>query len=401
MIDSRYYFKRSEIFFFLAWFLFLISVLFESTALYQTQQDLLSTLTKGLRYCAYLLCCYKIVYYNRNVKTRSFAVFLFIILCFAMSCIASTNKTMLLYLLVLLAIIGVDGDRLINFTAWIQGFFIAIVVILSQIGILQDYVFGAGTDRIRHGLGFSWTTTGAILYFYFLLGYIYLRKEKFGIKEAIILEIINIFFFRMTNSKMAFLLSSLFLFFFSVKSKSKENRKETDDCAQKKGLLLLIPFILFCLAVISAKFYDPSIHVLSSFNNILSNRLELGHRAIERYGFSILGQKIKWMGFSIKKPTLEAMTEYNYVDSSYLQLALQYGLLFIFIVIGIYTYGIYRAIQLSDFYLIDIYIIVLIFALVEPRLMNFAFNPFPLLIFSTISNEEEEPHKKMRGQCYD
>ena len=397
MSDSRYFIKRSEIFFFLAWFLFLISVLFENTALFLAQQNFLSSMTKGLRYCAYLLCCFKIAYYSKRKKKRLSVIILFIVLCFGVSCIASTNKTMFLYLFVLIAAVGIDGSHFIRFTTWIQGIFIAFVVILSQIGILQDYVFGVGTDRIRHGLGFSWTTTGAILYFYFLLGYIYLRKEKFSIKEGILLEVINLFFFKMTDSKMAFLLSSLFIFFFLIKSKSKENQKVTDDSAQKKRLLLLIPFILFCLAVISAKFYDPSINVLSSFNNVLSNRLELGHRAIERYGFLFWGQKIKWMGFSINKPTLEAMTEYNYVDSSYLQLALQYGLVFIFIVIGIYTYGIYRAIQLNDSYLIDIYIIVLIFALIEPRLMNFAFNSFPILIFSTIINEEEEPYTENEG----
>lgn len=401
MIDSRYYFKRSEIFFFLAWFLFLFSVLFESTALYQTQQFFLSALTKGLRYCAYLFCCFKIVYYNENVKKRSLAIFLFIVLCFAMSCIASTNKTMLLYLLVLIAAIGVDGNLIINFTARIQGIFIAIVVILSQIGILQDYVFGVGTDRVRHGLGFSWTTTGAILYFYFLLNYIFLRKEKFSVKEAVILEIFNLFFFRMTDSKMAFLLSSLFLLFFVIKSKLIENGKVISDSVHGKRLLLLIPIFLLFIAIITATFYDPSIHFMSSFNNTLSNRLELGHRAIERYGFTLFGQKIQWMGFSIKNPTLEAMTEYNYVDSSYLQLALQYGLLFILIVVGIYIYGIYQSIRENDSYLMAIYLIVLIFALVEPRLMNFAFNPFPLLIFSTISNNDEYPHKINEGECYD
>jgi hypothetical protein len=398
MIETRYYFKRSELIFFLAWIFFLFSLLFESTALYQTYQESFSTLTKGLRYCAYLICCFKIIFYNRNVKQKSLAVLLFIILCFILSCIASTNKTMILYLLILLGAIGVESKRLIKLTIWIQGVFLSVVVILSKIGILQDYVFGKGTNRIRHGLGFSWTTTGPILYFYFLLGFIYMKKEKFTLKEAVLLEIINVFFYQETDSKMAFLLSSLFLFIFVFESKFKREKQSLKSLEHDKLFLMLIPILLLLIAIFSAKLYDPSKNILNSLNSLLSNRLELGHRAIEKYGFSIFGQKIEWVGFNIQRPTLD--NEYNYVDSSYLQLTLEYGFLFIFIVIGIYVYGIYRAIESEDRYLLYIYIIILLFALTEPRLMNFAFNPFPLLIFTYASEDKTYLNEKDIEESY-
>lgn len=76
---------------------------------------------------------------------------------------------------------------------------------------------------------------------------------------------------------------------------------------------------------------------------------------------------------------------YNYVDCSYLQLLLEYGVLFLIAVIGIYTVAIYRAVKVQDYYLVWILLIVLLFGITEPRLMNFAFNPFPLMAFCRLS----------------
>ena len=264
---------------------------------------------------------------------------------------------------------------------------------MSKLGILQDFLFGEGTERIRHGLGFSWTTTGPILFFYFMLGYIYLKKEKFGFKQACILGLFNILFFHFTDSRMAFLLSSAFLLFFTFISKNNVKKK-----IEHKYLFMAIPVVLCTLSIVIESVYNPESQVLNSLNHLLSNRLALGKNAVNKYGFSLLGQKIEWIGFNINNPDMS--TDYNYVDSSYLQLTLEYGFFFIFIVIGIYLYGIYRAIKSEDRYLLYIYIIILLFALTEPRLMNFAFNPFPLLIFTYASEDKTCLNKKDIEESY-
>lgn len=395
---NTYRFNKSEILFFSAWILFLLSLLIGATTLQRIKY--LGMLAKGLRYLAYLICCTEIC--RTKMKKNKVFILVFIFLIFMISCISSTNKTLLLYLLVLFASINIDKREIMRLTAHLQGFFLAIVVLLSQIGIMEDYLFGKRRDRIRHGLGFSWTTTGPILYFYFMLGYIYLRKEKFSVAEAILLEVINIFFYKLTDTRMAFMLSTLFLIFFSVQNL---NRRCWKKLSKLKGFYLLIPMALCLLAFVSAIYFNPNQHIFALVNKLLSNRLMLGHRAIKEYGFTLFGQPIKWMGYSIKHPTL-ANSKYNYVDSSYLQLALNYGVLLITVVVAMYTYGIYKAIRQQDYYLVFIYLFVLVFALTEPRLMNFAFNPFPLMVFSgkpikkwkRILNFREEESRQLDNQ---
>lgn len=389
---------KSEILFFSAWVLFLISILLETISYFSAGSPLI--ITKGIRYIAYYICCYKL--FKSRFSKNNIIVLGVVLIAFLISCISSTNKTLLLYLLVLFPSINIDKRKIMRLTTWIQGIFLAIVVLLSQTGILEDYLFGKHSDRIRHGLGFSWTTTGPILYFYFMLGYIYLRKEKFSVAEAILLEVINIFFYQLTNTRMAFMLSTLFLIFFSVQNL---NRRRWKKLSKLKGFYLLIPMALCLLAFVSAIYFNPNQHIFASVNKLLSNRLMLGHQAIKEYGFTLFGQPIKWMGYSIKHPTL-ANSKYNYVDSSYLQLALNYGVLLITVVVAMYTYGIYKAIRQQDYYLVFIYLFVLVFALTEPRLMNFAFNPFPLMVFSgkpikkwkRILNFREEESRQLDNQ---
>lgn len=109
------------------------------------------------------------------------------------------------------------------------------------------------------------------------------------------------------------------------------------------------------------KLYDESIHSWFWLNSILSDRLRLGANAIEQYGFSLFGKPIEWIGFSIKKTTMEEAIGYNYVDSSYLQLGLNYGLIFLGVVLLIYSIIMNRAIKRKDYYLVSIITIILLF----------------------------------------
>lgn len=373
--------ERSEVLFYVAWILFLISMLMETTALCERSvTNVLPFVLKIMRYGAYLICCLKIML--TDLEKRSFWGICFMMGIFLFSFFGSSNQTMLLYSFIMLAAISVDGYKIIRVTTVTQGFFLTIIVLLSQVGILEDYLFVRDAGHYRHGLGFSWTTTSAIIYFYFILGYIYVKQEKLKILHVIILEAFNYWLYRMTDSRMAFLISSIFVVFFAFQS---INRKRWKFLSKFNRIYILVPIILFVFCIILFLNYNEINPMFIKLNELLSDRLSLGSSAIQKYGFSLFGQKIEWVGYSINTPTKVDAVGYNYVDSSYLQLALNYGIFFVITILVIYMYAIYKAIRIKNYYLVAIYMAVLLFSMTEPRLMNLTFNPFPLFAFAQLN----------------
>ena len=116
-----------------------------------------------------------------------------------------------------------------------------------------------------------------------------------------------------------------------------------------------------------------------AINAAFSNRPYFGKIALETYGVSLFGQPITWLTGT--DGTKVSGMDYFYVDSSYLHLGLNYGMLFLIIVLLIYSVVLYKAVRQKDYYLISIVTVILVFSVTEPRLMNLAFNPFPLLAF--------------------
>ena len=128
-------------------------------------------------------------------------------------------------------------------------------------------------------------------------------------------------------------------------------------------------------------FYIPTDARWQKINSVLSGRLELGCFGWRDYGFSLLGTKIEWIGFS-HNATAGA---YNYVDCSYMQILLENGLIPLVIIIVVYTYIMYMAVKEKDFYLQTAVLLITAFSITEPRLLNLAYNPLPFFGITYIS----------------
>jgi hypothetical protein len=381
--------KMADFLFYVAWALFLLSSLLEHTILTIGENaDMLLMCMKLVRYIAYGICFIKIVNGRYHRKILLSGIMIGVI--FILSYLGSGNRVMCLYLLVLFAAFGIDGRQSIKISYRIQALVLGIFITLSLGGIVTDHIFEPDS-RMRHGLGFNWATTAPILYLYIILGYIYIKRENTTCIEYLIMECVNIWLYKMTDTRMAFILSSLFLLFFALEGLFRNRWKYW----RRLGMLYCgVPVLLSFFAFFLHWGYDAENEIWSKLNSLLSNRLYLGKNAIATYGISLFGQKIRWVGFSVRRDTVSGVTGYNYVDCSYIQMMLEYGVIFLAIVVGIYTIAVYRAVKEEDWYLVFALLIVLGFGITEPRLMNFAFNPFPLMAFCRLRQPEIERRKE-------
>ena len=182
---------------------------------------------------------------------------------------------------------------------------------------------------------------------------------------------------------MAFLLLSLFILTMLL---VKIGKNKWFLVEKTKWLWVAVPTIIASIAIAIHAFYSPESIIWQKLNDILSGRLQLGKDAIADFGFTLFGQYIEWKGFSIGHLSGEG---YNYVDCSYLQLILEYGSIFLILILILYSFVIYKCIKKKNYYLLWSIVFVLVLSITEPRLMNLAFNPFPVIFLCEIEGEKK------------
>lgn len=372
--------NKNEYFFLIGWLLFDVTNLFDLTTLFSTSGQL-TFILKLVRYVGYLIFAINILFQVINQK-KVFCLLIFFVISL-ITMFNSSTTTMFLYALIFFAANKVNSKKIMKLTLITHICIVFSTVILSQIGVLQDYLFVRNEELsiYRHSLGFTWTTTAPILFFYTTLIYFYLKKEKIDLLLCFFFEIIAIWFYVKTNTRMVFFLESITITFMIIQ---RINKSRWKFFSKLKKIYIYFPSIICLIIIFIFKCFNEKSNLWLRINNLFSDRLALGANAISKYGFTFLGQKIEWIGYNINNLS---PVGYNYVDCSYLQLCLNYGFLFLIAVIFIYSIILFKAIYCRDFYLITIILIILLFSITEPRLMNLAFNPFPLLAFCSIEKK--------------
>ena len=370
----------------IAWILFLIAVLLDLTAWAALDQSgTFYMLMKYMKYASAVLSIIAIVlnFTLKKYNLKWFLIYACLAIVFALTYYFSRNGILIYYFLIFAAAMKQDSKRIMTLSAIVTGAMILVNVLCGYLGLEVNYLFDS-SDRMRWGLGFSWTTTGAILFFFFVLEYIYLRKQKMRWFEFAILEAVNAYFFIMTDSKMAFGLLTVILVFFFIESLFKNHWK---ILGRLKWLMILLPLIFAVVAIVSYLLYNPDVDFWKSLNKLFSGRYKLGASGIETYGITAFGQEINWTGYWLGN--LDG-AGYNYVDCSYLQLLLQNGVVTLIAVVAMYVFGAFRAFKIKDFTLLCILGFICLFSITEPRLLNLAFNAFPILVFASLNNEPLE-----------
>lgn len=373
-----------EILYGIALAIILITSLIPQTAIYTRNENaLLGIITNSIQALGYLLCLVKIVLSRKEYSINEIVFFCILFAVFLISGFNIQHKFFFLTAILLISTVRADSVSISEVSLCIQSVILFVVVFLSQIGLLEDKIFNPET-RSRHILGFNWITVAPILFFFICLLYIYIRSEKFKWYEAIVLELINYYFYHMTNTRMTFLLCSVVIIFFTVQSLWKGL---FGYLKKLNWVYFIIPIVLVIVSIVAAYFYNPDNSIFLKANSILSGRLQLGHDALHYYKFPLFGQAIIWNGFGLLNDGI--VDNYNYVDCSYLQIGMWYGAFVLILLIAIYMYGIYKSIKANNYWAVFVFLFVLVHSMTEPHLINVAVNATVLLPLSDIRTIED------------
>ena len=190
----------------------------------------------------------------------------------------------------------------------------------SQKGIIANMFMNAD-GGYRFSLGFNYVSFASQRMFFALCSYLMFRGKKITYIELMALLLATIYMYQQTSTSSPFYLSILILTYalLSVKIFKKEfiiGNFWTKTLVQYGFILALVIILYFC-------FYSSGnlFHLVDQFTH---NRLRLSVNGFQNFGVSWLGQPISFTTLDIFG---NFTSNYNYIDSSFVQLLVIDGLI--------------------------------------------------------------------------
>lgn len=177
---------------------------FSNTAWYTLSEGMIFyNMLKGIRYIIYLL--FVILIFYKMIKHKySKESILYLCLIGVLSLIGfktGNDKSLFFTVLFWAAMFGLNSSKVFTCSLCVQGGLLIVTILSAFLGLADNSLLDV--ERARYSLGFNWANLSPILYLFVVMLYIYKRKDKITIIECIVLEIINVFLYKFTNTKMA------------------------------------------------------------------------------------------------------------------------------------------------------------------------------------------------------
>lgn len=301
--------------------------------------------------------------------------FLFSILS-VMVYIKTGNRDILLMALFIFASYNIEFSNIIKCAMVIKSIFLILCTLLSILHIIPNYEFYEFRG-VRKSLGYVTYNYAPRELFYIICYYIYLKKTKFKFIELIIIELLAFYYAQMTLSRTTFYLITLMVGIV-VLNKLTLNKFFKTSFSRMISYIYILASV-FTVVVLKLYMINPVKYKFLNF--FTTGRLEYSIIALNKYGISLFGQKIEWVGLAFNQ---SKVIEYNYVDNSYLQMLLNYGIIYTIVVVVCLTLICRYAIRSNNYNLVIILVILAIRAIVEPQLWVVQYNIFSLLLLPTI-----------------
>ena len=279
------------------------------------------------------------------------------------------------------------GARDVDFSKILRVYLIVTVPILvgtvvgSQLGIVENLIYHRGQTP-RAAFGFIYPTDFVANIFYIVLVWCVLRNVALRYCELAFIVILAVFAYVFCEARMNVLCLTLAAVSFLVLKKWNSTGKFRKKAEIESGVSLLLiwgsAFFAFLMVFLSY-FYRPDSVFWQKMNAFLTERLFYGHRGFEEFGVTLFGQKLPIHGMG---GTTELIEDYFFLDSSYVKILLEYGIVLFVMVLVMFIFDAYKLRQRKQYYTLVALALLFVQCTMEHHMLEIAYNPFLFLVFS-------------------
>lgn len=266
----------------------------------------------------------------------------------------------------------------------------AVIVLSWLVGFLNDYIWIQGT-RVRHSLGFRYTTYMSHYLLFGFLIYLYLCNGRVPMPLLLLAVVLDFVIFAYTDSRNSFgmvLIVALTLVLFRKWFKSTKPLWKSS---------IVLAFVFPVIAFVSLYLmicYDPSSSWMSALNSFLGGRLQISHGTYQMYGSSLFGQSLQLVGQGLNAnldKSLEVVGgSVTFIDNSYCDTYVRYGAVVFLLFVAAFSAMLHKAAKNGDRILVLILCVVAAHAFIDSWWLTIQFDFFMVLIGPMLLNRKIE-----------
>lgn len=352
-------------------------VLYYSAMFYETTMFVHSyptAMTSMMRYAALMILLVKIVVWDRF----SYQSLVGLVVLFALAVLSYWQST---YIAVLAAIEfvvaakNVSFDKVLKVTIVVGASFTVFAMIASQVGIIEDLVYGrgVGSDVIRHSFGSVYTTNFSSHIFYFVLAHFYLKRGRLSFFNVLVYLGIALFLQVFCNTRLNIVLILLILVAAALYPMICRYQKQP---IVRWILTASVPLGAAAIIAVCGA-YNPKNPLMAALNGMLSRRLQYSKNFLDTYEITLFGQYVEQHGNGGTTETIsQRALEYSYIDISYLRILFMYGIVVLVVLCVAYTVFCHKRLKKNDVLLPLCILFVAVSSMIDQHLIDFAYNPF-------------------------
>lgn len=367
MSNMKLKLNRSTLIFVVSYYVYLIASIWAQTAFKTVYGE---TIIDLFQWMAILLVVLKVVLDGTICKKNIPIWICFLLICILISITSTNYKYVIPIAAYVLAGSNINSETLIKTAFCAIVSMMIITVVSSLIGILP-LEYTVSSDRMRYSMGFLYTTYLANYFFHALLMWLFIKKKCPNIVETLVILLINYTIYWLTVTRAVYYETIILMICCWIVRFIKKNIDES-----KLRFVFIGSYIVCAIfAIVIQINYDSNSMWMAFLNIILSYRLSLGHNAYSRYGISLFGQQVDWATYN-----RTGSTAYFYVDSSYLNIAINYGIIWLIVLLVCFTFLMKRYVKEKKIYRCLALLLLAIHSISDPQLYSLVCNPFLFLI---------------------
>lgn len=290
--------------------------------------------------------------------------------------IVAKNRDGLLDTNVLLLVFSardIDYRKLLGTFSFATFLVLILTIFASNKGVISN-MFMRADGGYRFSLGFNYVSFASQRLFFALCSYLMFRGKKISYMELLVLLFATIYMYQQTSTTSPFYLSMLILAYalFSLKIIKKGFIIENFwmKTIAKYGFVLALVIILYFCFYSSGNLF----HLVDQFTH---NRLRLSVNGFQNFGVSWLGQPIS---FTTLDMFGNFTSNYNYIDSSFVQLLVIDGLIVSAFMLFALTKVMRYFVSIQKDIVLACLGIMIIHAMFDPQMLVLRYSPLILFI---------------------